>query len=228
MASGAVELADGGRQGDAGGAQGEAGGGARRRAQEKAFAVLLDLGLGQRVEIGDECRARNCLQVHCRARPTGPAFPCRRYGLPAPSSGRGRGSCRRRGREWSRRACERSAAWRTGSSMCGTPAPPSISACSKAWRRAARGRRIGSEHEHAVEFGVLFRLGAIDGEMVVVRASPGTGDSLCCRRGSCRPSSIAAPARPGSRPWRRRPSSSPRDCGRRCSADRRRVTALAS
>src|SRR5271156_3827352 len=40
-------------QSDAGGAKGEAGGGARRRAQEKALAVLLNLGLGQRVEVGD-------------------------------------------------------------------------------------------------------------------------------------------------------------------------------
>ena len=35
----------GGRQGDAGGAEREARGGARRRADEEAFPVLLDLGL---------------------------------------------------------------------------------------------------------------------------------------------------------------------------------------
>src|SRR5450631_3126745 len=46
------DLADGGRQSDADGAKGKARGGARRRAQDKAFAVLFDLGLGQRVEIG--------------------------------------------------------------------------------------------------------------------------------------------------------------------------------
>jgi len=53
VGSGVRELAHGGRQGDAGGAQGETGGGARRRAQEKMLAVLFDLGLGQRVEVGE-------------------------------------------------------------------------------------------------------------------------------------------------------------------------------
>ena len=48
--------------------------------------------------------------------------PSRRCGPPVPFSAPGRGSCRRRGRGWSRRVCDKSAAFRTGSSMCGTPA----------------------------------------------------------------------------------------------------------
>jgi hypothetical protein len=41
------------RQSDAGGARGSPRG-TRRRAQKKTFAVLLDLGLGQQIEIGEE------------------------------------------------------------------------------------------------------------------------------------------------------------------------------
>jgi tetratricopeptide (TPR) repeat protein len=44
------------RQGHAGGPQGQAGGRARRRADNEAFAVVLDLGLGQRIQIGDDLR----------------------------------------------------------------------------------------------------------------------------------------------------------------------------
>ena len=49
-------VADGRRQRDAGGTQGEAGGGTRRGADDEAFAVVRDLGLGQRIEIGDGLR----------------------------------------------------------------------------------------------------------------------------------------------------------------------------
>jgi len=45
--SGVGDLPDGWWQSYAGGAQGKAGGGTRRRSQQKAFAVLFDLGLGQ-------------------------------------------------------------------------------------------------------------------------------------------------------------------------------------
>ena len=50
---GVGELTHDGRHGGVGGVQGEARGGARRQAQEKALTVLFDLGLGQRVEIGE-------------------------------------------------------------------------------------------------------------------------------------------------------------------------------
>ena len=46
------ELAHSGRQGDAGGAQGQTGGGPRHRAQVKTLAVLFDLNLVRRVEVG--------------------------------------------------------------------------------------------------------------------------------------------------------------------------------
>jgi len=52
--SGLGELAHGGRQGDASGAQGEAGGGTRRRTQQETLAVLLDLGLGQGFQVGED------------------------------------------------------------------------------------------------------------------------------------------------------------------------------
>src|SRR3974390_208800 len=54
--SGLVDLAHGGRQRDAGGGERETGGGTRWRAQQEAFVVLLDLGLGERVEIGENVR----------------------------------------------------------------------------------------------------------------------------------------------------------------------------
>jgi hypothetical protein len=50
----AVDQAQGRRQGDAEGGERERGGGARGRAQQEALAVLCDLGLGERVEIGDD------------------------------------------------------------------------------------------------------------------------------------------------------------------------------
>jgi hypothetical protein len=48
--------AHGRRQRDAGGAQRETGGRPWRGAQQEALAVVLDLGLGQRIEIGDDFR----------------------------------------------------------------------------------------------------------------------------------------------------------------------------
>ena len=54
----AGEGADGGRQGDAGGAECQAGGGARGGADEEALVVVGDLGLGQRVEIGEDLGPR--------------------------------------------------------------------------------------------------------------------------------------------------------------------------
>src|ERR1700731_255680 len=41
---------------DAGGGERETGGGTRWRAQQGAFVVLLDFGLGERVEIGENVR----------------------------------------------------------------------------------------------------------------------------------------------------------------------------
>ena len=49
-------VADGWRQCDAGSANSETGGGPGRGADHEALAVVLDLGLGQRVEIGDDLR----------------------------------------------------------------------------------------------------------------------------------------------------------------------------
>lgn len=60
--SGVGELSHCGRQGDASGAERQACGGARRRAQEKAFPVLFDLSLGQRVEIGEDLGPRLSLR----------------------------------------------------------------------------------------------------------------------------------------------------------------------
>src|SRR6516165_10694155 len=54
--SGLVDLAHGGRQRDAGGGERETGGGTWWRAQQEAFVVLRDLGLGERVEIGKNVR----------------------------------------------------------------------------------------------------------------------------------------------------------------------------
>ena len=50
----AGEGPDGGRQGDAGGAEREAGSGARAGADEEALVVVIDLGLGQRIEVGED------------------------------------------------------------------------------------------------------------------------------------------------------------------------------
>src|SRR6516164_6311883 len=47
-------LAHGRRQRHAGSTQSESGGGTRRRANDEAFAVVLDLGLRQRIEIGND------------------------------------------------------------------------------------------------------------------------------------------------------------------------------
>ena len=49
-------FADGRRQRDADGTQGQAGGRTRRGADDEALVVVLDLGLGQRVQIGDDLR----------------------------------------------------------------------------------------------------------------------------------------------------------------------------
>ena len=49
-------LAHGRREGDTGGAQSEAGGGARGGADEEDLAVVLELGLGQGIEVGDDLR----------------------------------------------------------------------------------------------------------------------------------------------------------------------------
>jgi hypothetical protein len=49
-----VDLAYGCREGDAGNAESETGGGPRRRAKHEARAVMLDFGLGQRIEIGND------------------------------------------------------------------------------------------------------------------------------------------------------------------------------
>src|ERR1700687_4671603 len=54
--SGLVDWAHGGRQRDTGGGERETGGGTRWRAQQEAFVVLLDLGLGERVEVGENVR----------------------------------------------------------------------------------------------------------------------------------------------------------------------------
>src|SRR6202158_4670433 len=54
--SGLVGWAHGGRQRDTGGGERETGGGTRWRAQQEAFVVLLDLGLGERVEVGENVR----------------------------------------------------------------------------------------------------------------------------------------------------------------------------
>src|SRR5262245_15218926 len=53
---GSYGVADGWRQRDSGRTQGEAGGRTRRRADNEALAVVLDLGLGQRIQIGDALR----------------------------------------------------------------------------------------------------------------------------------------------------------------------------
>jgi hypothetical protein len=54
LRSGFGDLTDGGRQGNADGAQSEACSRAWRGAQHEALVVLFDLGLGQRVEIGED------------------------------------------------------------------------------------------------------------------------------------------------------------------------------
>src|SRR5271165_1310664 len=74
-----------------------------------------------------EYRARNRCE---RLRRRRLAWPYWRCGPPAPFSARGLGSCTRRGREWSRRVCERSAASRTGSWTFGTPVRYPIQAAS--------------------------------------------------------------------------------------------------
>ncbi len=54
--SGGRGVADGRRERDTGRAQGQAGGGARGGADEEAFAIVFDLGLGQGIQIGDDLR----------------------------------------------------------------------------------------------------------------------------------------------------------------------------
>src|SRR5208337_3333533 len=54
VGSGVRDLAQGRWQGDAEGGEREGGGGTRGGAQQEALAVLFDLGLGERVEIGDD------------------------------------------------------------------------------------------------------------------------------------------------------------------------------
>ena len=54
MGSGGRGGADGGRQRNAGRAQGEAGGGTRGGADDEALAFVIDLGLGQGIQIGDD------------------------------------------------------------------------------------------------------------------------------------------------------------------------------
>ena len=54
--SGDGGVADGWRQRDAGCTEREAGGGMRRGANDEAFAVVLDFGLGQGIRIGDDRR----------------------------------------------------------------------------------------------------------------------------------------------------------------------------
>ena len=53
---GVRDLAERRREGDAEGGKGERGAGARGGAQEEALAVLFDLGLGERVEVGHHRR----------------------------------------------------------------------------------------------------------------------------------------------------------------------------
>src|SRR5271166_726952 len=52
--SGGRGVADGRRERDTGRAQGQAGGGTRGGADDEAFAVAFDLGLGQGIQIGDD------------------------------------------------------------------------------------------------------------------------------------------------------------------------------
>jgi len=54
---------------------------------------------------------------------------------------------------------------------------------------------VGPQHEDTVEFCVLFRLGAVDGEMVVRLASRGSGDCGGARRSPMRRASIFAGSR---------------------------------
>ena len=111
--------------------------GSGRRAQQETLAVLFDFGLGQGVEVyqnvgpGD-ARRRSLSQ---------PARRGRRCDLPVPFSGRAQGSCTRRGRGWSRRVCDRSGGFRTGSWRFERSVPPSTNACRRAWLRAATGGR---------------------------------------------------------------------------------------
>ena len=62
-----IGLAHGRRQRHAGSTQSESGGGTRRRANDEAFAVVLDLGLRQRVEIGNDLGPGACAIERCDA-----------------------------------------------------------------------------------------------------------------------------------------------------------------
>ena len=66
--SGVGEGPDGRRQGDTGGAERKAGSGARAGADEEALVVVIDLGLGQRVEVGEDLGPRPGFAV-CGKRP---------------------------------------------------------------------------------------------------------------------------------------------------------------
>lgn len=61
LGSGLGDLTASGWQGNADGAQGETGGRARSRAQQGALVILFDLGLGQRIEMGEDFGPRSRL-----------------------------------------------------------------------------------------------------------------------------------------------------------------------
>ena len=201
--SGAGALAQGGRQGDADGFQGEAC--TRSGAEEEALALLLDLGLRQRVEIGEDGGPRSSRRHVGRGKPI----------LQLLFSGGARGSCTRRGRGSSRRVCERSGASQTGSWRCGTRPPSSRAACRRASPPAARGW-----HWSAARRRIWRPLPPWRGRWRSLRRGwRETGDSPCCRPGlspffSCRSSAATIVARAAASFFI---SST---CGRRCSAVR--------
>ena len=117
----------------------EACSGAWRRAQQKAFAVLVRPPFrSDEFEIGEDVRPGT------RMAERGDAV------LQLPSSAPGRESYTTHGRAWSRRAYGKSGAWRTGFSRFGTRAPPSTNVCSKAWFRR-REIGVGAQHVDSVE-----------------------------------------------------------------------------
>src|SRR5208337_2094802 len=155
--SGVRDLVERRRQGDAEGGEGKAGSGARGGAQEEAFAVLLDLGLGERVQVGHHGgpggggagarRVEAVLQLLLQnegEEAAGDVAADRFVQLVI---------------DWPR--LEQTFRRAKGSFHC-----PELFVDEHRLER--RKLRIGPQHEHAVEILVLLDLGSVDGEAVAL------------------------------------------------------------
>src|SRR5271166_3235857 len=157
------DLAQGRWQGDAEGGEREGGGGTRGGAQQEALAVLFDLGLGERVEIGDD---------------VGP-------GGAGAGAGAGEAVFQLLLQNEGEEAAGDVAADRLIQFVIDRPRLEQTLGRAERplhgpqlfvdeHRLERREMRIGLQHEHAVELGVLLDLGAVDEEAVALRVGEET------------------------------------------------------